>query len=74
VGGGGVHVPSLECLLVTPSSLPDGRWAALGYASPNHRFRGGGGGLDQRAHALALARRRDEAETFYRRADPYPYP
>ena len=43
------------------------RWADLGYASPNHRFRGGGGGLDQRANALALADRRDEAEAFYRR-------
>ena len=44
------------------------RWAALGYASPNHRFRGGGAGLDQRANALALAERRDEAEAFYRRS------
>ena len=44
------------------------RWAELGYASPNHRFRGGGGGLDQRANALALADRRDEAEAFYRRS------
>ena len=44
------------------------RWAALGYASPNHRFRGGGGGLDQRANALALGARKAEAETFYRRS------
>ena len=44
------------------------RWAALGYASPNHRFRGGGGGLDQRANALALGARRAEAEAFYRRS------
>lgn len=34
------------------------RWAALGYASPNHRFRGGSGGLDQRAHLLATSARR----------------
>ena len=44
------------------------RWAALGYASPNHRFRGGGGGLDQRANALMLGQRRDEAEALYRRS------
>eukprot|EP00966_Prymnesium_polylepis_P091909 2127706-Prymnesium_polylepis.1 len=44
------------------------RWAALGYASPNHRFRGNGGGLDQRAHALSLGQRREEAEALYRRA------
>ena len=44
------------------------RWAALGYASPNHRFRGGGAGLDQRANAPAFAERRDEAEAFYRRS------
>ena len=28
------------------------RWAALGYASPNHRFRGVSGGIDQCAAAL----------------------
>ena len=44
------------------------KWADLGYASPNHRFRGGGGGLDQRANALALTDRRQEAESFYRRS------
>ena len=42
------------------------KWADLGYASPNHRFRGGGGGLDQRANALSLGQRRSEAEAFYR--------
>jgi hypothetical protein len=44
------------------------RWAALGYVSPNHRFRGGGGGIDQRAHALASTARRDEARALYRRS------
>ncbi|KOO24773.1 hypothetical protein Ctob_003853, partial [Chrysochromulina tobinii] len=44
------------------------RWAQLGYASPNHRFRGGGSGLEQRANALALAARREEAHAFYRRS------
>ena len=44
------------------------RWAQLGYASPNHRFRGGGSGLEQRANALALGARRAEAEAFYRRS------
>lgn len=44
------------------------RWAALGYASPNHRFRGSGGGLDQRANALALLGRKREAEALYRRS------
>ena len=44
------------------------RWAALGYVSPNHRFRGGGGGIDQRAHALASNARRDEARALYRRS------
>ncbi|KAL1498754.1 hypothetical protein AB1Y20_014064 [Prymnesium parvum] len=44
------------------------RWAALGYASPNHRFRGATGGFDQQAHALALRERRAEAEALYRRA------
>ena len=34
------------------------KWADLGYASPNHRFRGGGGGVDQRANALSLGQRR----------------
>lgn len=38
------------------------------YASPNHRFRGGGGGLDQRANTLAIGERRREAEAFYRRS------
>ena len=42
------------------------RWAALGYASPNHRFRGVGGGLDQRANLLATSARRDEALQLYR--------
>lgn len=50
------------------------RWAALGYASPNHRFRGVSGGLDQRANALAVGRRRGEARELYARqvmlADP----
>ena len=44
------------------------KWGALGYASPNHRFRGGGGGLDQRANALAIGARREEAEALYRRS------
>ena len=44
------------------------RWAQLGYASPNHRFRGGGSGLEQRANALALGARREEAHAFYRRS------
>ena len=44
------------------------RWAALGYASPNHRFRGGGGGLDLRSNALSSQNRRDEAEALYRRS------
>jgi hypothetical protein len=43
------------------------KWAALGYASPNHRFRGVSGGLDQRAHALAVGRRRGEARQLYAR-------
>ena len=50
------------------------RWAALGYASPNHRFRGVSGGLDQYANSLSIAHRRDEARALYARqlmlADP----
>ena len=32
------------------------------YASPNHRFRGVSGGLDQRANALSLGKRTEEAQ------------
>ena len=43
-------------------------WAALGYASPNHRFRGGGGGIDLRSCALSRQNRHGEAEALYRRS------